>query len=103
MSMRLCSENNVGSDYYRANMALLNRNVRDELFRRSSGTPKRESSLHILCRAAEIYDSLVADGCLLRAGMKGVSFFPAEVGKGPPENCLIMHDGELRSFRICAA
>lgn len=82
--------------YFAANMALLNRDIRKELFNKQSPiyTKVRDDMPVIYGLSAKCNNSLVADGCLVEGTVKNsIVFRGAHVAKGAVvENSILMQD-----------
>ena len=88
------------SNYYKHSMELLNKEVRDELFRKRGShiyTSVRDSAPCKITPTAKIRNSLIADGCVIEGTVENcVLFRGVKVGKGAKlENCVIMQDSVI--------
>lgn len=73
-------------NYYKHSMELLNKDVRDELFRKSGNhiyTSVRDSAPCKITSTAKIKNSLIADGCVIEGTVEGsILFRGVRVAKG---------------------
>lgn len=74
------------SNYYKHSMELLNKEVRDELFRKRGShiyTSVRDSAPCKITPTAKIRNSLIADGCVIEGSVEGsILFRGVKVAKG---------------------
>lgn len=83
------------SSYFDANMALLDKKVRSEVFGdRDVYTKVNDSSPAKIAEGAVVKNSLIADGCLIEGTVENcVLFRGVKIGKGAVvKNCIIMTD-----------
>ena len=81
--------------YFDANMALLNKSVRSEVFGdRDVYTKVNDSSPAKFAEGASVKNSLISDGCLIEGTVENcVLFRGVKIGKGAVvKNCIIMTD-----------
>ncbi len=81
--------------YYKHNMALLDKNVRDELFgKRDMYTKVRDSAPAKYAETAVVRNSLISDGCVIEGLVENsILFRGVKVGKGAcVKNSIIMQD-----------
>lgn len=88
-------------NYYRANMDMFNKDIRDELFLRNRPI---YTQIHDECPAyygdeAEVSDCLVADGCTIEGTVSNsILFRDVYIAKGAKvENSIIMQSGNIQS------
>lgn len=90
-----CVINTIG-DYYRANMDMLNADIRSELFlpERPVHTKERAEVSTYYSETATTKNSLIADGCIIDGEVENcVIFRGVRVKKGTKlKNCIIMQD-----------
>lgn len=83
------------SAYYKHNMALLDKNVRDELFgARDIYTKVRDSAPSKYGEAALVENSLISDGCEIEGRVENsILFRGVKIAKGATvKNCIMMQD-----------
>ncbi len=81
--------------YFAANMELLNKNIRNEIFGgRDIYTKVNDSAPAKFTETAKVKNSLIADGCLIEGTVENsILFRGVKVGKGSViKNCIIMSD-----------
>ncbi len=85
--------------YYQANMDLMNKEVRTELFNLTDPiyTKVRDDAPAVYGLEASAKNSLIADGCVIEGTVENsVLFRGVKVGKGAViKNCIIMQDAEV--------
>ncbi len=87
--------------FYMANLELLNKNIRDELFGLKSDTPIytkiKDSVPTRYGKGADVSNSIIADGCVIEGTVKNsILFRGVHVGKGATvENCIIMQKSDV--------
>lgn len=85
--------------YFKANLDLLNREVRDDLFCRQNPiyTNSRDDMPAKYGLASKVQNSLIADGCIIEGTVKNsVLFRGVKVAKGAVvENCVLMHGASV--------
>lgn len=88
-------------DYYKANMDMLNKEVRDELFLRNRPIHTRihDESPAYYGDEAEAADCLIADGCTIEGSVSNsIVFRDVYIAKGAKvENSIIMQSGRIES------
>lgn len=83
------------TSYFRANMDLLDKKVRNEIFGdRSVYTKVNDSSPAKFAETAKVKNSLVSDGCLIEGTVENsILFRGVKIGKGSVvKNCILMTD-----------
>ncbi len=86
--------------YFKHNMELLNKGIRDELFgARDIYTKVRDSAPTKYFTGAEVKDSLISDGCIIEGRVENcILFRGVKVGKGSViKNSVIMQDTVIGS------
>ncbi len=90
--------------YYQASMALLNREVRQELFTKERPilTKTRDDMPTKYCIGSDVKNSLVADGCIIEGVVKNsILFRGVKVAKGAVvENCILMQDTDVKTGAV---
>ncbi len=85
--------------YYQANMDLMNKEVRNELFNLTDPiyTKVRDDAPAVYGLEASAKNSLIADGCIIEGTVENsVLFRGVKVGKGAViKNCILMQDTEV--------
>lgn len=85
--------------YYQANMDLMNKEVRTELFNLTDPiyTKVRDDAPAVYGLEASAKNSLIADGCVIEGTVENsVLFRGVKVGKGAViKNCILMQDAEV--------
>ncbi|MBQ8904046.1 MAG: glucose-1-phosphate adenylyltransferase subunit GlgD [Oscillospiraceae bacterium] len=85
--------------YYQANMDLMSREVRNELFNLTDPiyTKVRDDAPAVYGLEASAKNSLIADGCVIEGTVENsVLFRGVKVGKGAViKNCILMQDAEV--------
>ncbi len=87
--------------FYKANIDMLNKDIRDELFGLSVDNPIftkiKDSVPTKYSKTAEVQNAFIADGCKIEGTVKNsVLFRGVHVGKGASvENCILMQDSEV--------
>ncbi len=87
--------------FYAANLELLNKSVRDELFGIDADMPIytkiKDSVPTRYGKGADVSNSIVADGCLIEGTVKNsILFRGVHVGKGATvENCIVMQKSDI--------
>ena len=87
--------------FYAANLELLNKDVRDELFGLKDDMPIytkiKDSVPTRYCKGAEVSNSIIADGCFIEGTVKNsILFRGVHVGKGATvENCIVMQKSDI--------
>ena len=85
--------------YYQANMDLMNKEVRNELFNLTDPiyTKVRDDAPAVYGLEASAKNSLIADGCVIEGTVENsVLFRGVKVGKGAViKNCILMQDTEV--------
>ncbi len=88
-------------DYFAANMDMLEKEVRDQLFLRTRPvyTRIRDEAPAYYGDKAEVDDSLIADGCYIEGTVSGsILFRDVHVDRGAKlENCIVMQSGRILS------
>ena len=89
------------ADYFRSNMDMLDKDVRDEVFKRTRPilTRIKDEAPTYYGDEAEVDDCLIADGCRIEGHVENcVLFRDVEVEKGAVlKNCIIMEGGRILS------
>jgi len=83
------------NSYFSANMELLNKNVREEIFGdRAVYTKVNDSAPAKFTSTASVKNSLISDGCLIEGTVENcVLFRGVKIGKGAVvKNCILMTD-----------
>ncbi|MBO5045866.1 MAG: glucose-1-phosphate adenylyltransferase subunit GlgD [Clostridia bacterium] len=86
--------------YFKHNMELLDKDVRDELFgARDIYTKVRDSAPSKYIEGAQVKNSLVSDGCIIEGVVENsILFRGVKVGKGSVvKNCVVMQDTVIGS------
>ncbi len=90
--------------YYQASMALLNREVRQELFNKERPilTKTRDDMPTKYGINSEVKNSLIADGCVIEGVVKNsILSRGVKVSKGAVvENCILMQDTDVKSGAV---
>lgn len=87
--------------FFTANLQLLDKNVRDELFGYKSGMPiytkVKDTVPTRYGTGAQVSNSMIADGCLIEGTVKNcILFRGVHIAKGASvENCIIMQNSEV--------
>ena len=87
--------------FYKANLDMLNKDVRDELFGLSVDNPIftkiKDSVPTKYAKTADVENSFIADGCKIEGTVKNsILFRGVHVGRGANvENCILMQDSEV--------
>lgn len=87
--------------FFNANLQLLNKSVRDELFGHKSGMPiytKVKDTVPTRYTAgAQVLNSMIADGCMIEGTVKNcILFRGVHIAKGASvENCIIMQNSKV--------
>lgn len=87
--------------FFSANLELLSKDVRDELFGLKSDMPIytkiKDSVPTKYCHGADVSNSIVADGCIIEGTVRNsILFRGVHVGKGATvENCIIMQKSDI--------
>ncbi|MCI7126205.1 MAG: glucose-1-phosphate adenylyltransferase subunit GlgD [Agathobaculum sp.] len=88
-------------DYFRSNMDMLDKDVRDELFKRTRPilTRIKDEAPTYYGDKARVEDSLIADGCRIEGHVQNcVLFRDVEIAKGAEvRDCIIMEGGRIMS------
>ncbi len=88
--------------FFEANLALLNRNIREELFGLKNDMPVytkvKDTIPTKYGKNAEVSNSIIADGCVIEGTVKNcILFRGVHIGKGASvENCIIMQKSEVQ-------
>ncbi len=107
--VKVCAYNFTGyrkkidsiQSFYKANIDMLNKEVRDELFGLSVDNPIftkiKDSVPTKYAKTAEVENAFIADGCKIEGTVKNsILFRGVHVGKGATvENCILMQDSEV--------
>lgn len=92
--------NNVKA-FFNANLDILNKDIREELFGLNNDMPiytkVKDTVPTKYATKAEVSNALVADGCLIEGTVRNsILFRGVHVGKGATvENCILMQDSEV--------
>ncbi len=92
--------NNVKA-FFNANLELLNKDIREELFGLKNGMPiytkVKDTVPTKYAKGAEVNNSFIADGCVIEGTVKNsILFRGVHVGKGATvENCIIMQNSDI--------
>ncbi len=92
------AEINSLSAYFKANMDLLNKDIRKEIFgNQDIYTKVNDSAPAKVCNDGKVKNSLISDGCLIEGTVENcVLFRGVKVGKGSVvKNCVIMSENTI--------
>lgn len=87
--------------FFHANLAILNKEVREELFGLKNDMPVytkvKDTVPARYGKSAEVVNSIIADGCTIEGSVKNcILFRGVHVGKGASlENCIIMQNSQI--------
>ena len=87
--------------FFRANLAILDKEVREELFGLKTDMPVytkvKDTVPTKYGKGAEVVNSMIADGCTIEGSVKNcILFRGVHVGKGASlENCIIMQNSQI--------
>ncbi len=87
--------------FFHANLAILNKEVREELFGLKNDMPVytkvKDTVPTKYGKSAEVVNSMIADGCTIEGSVKNcILFRGVHVGKGASlENCIIMQNSQI--------
>ncbi len=87
--------------FFHANLAILNKDVREELFGLKTGMPVytkvKDTVPTKYGKGANVVNSMIADGCTIEGSVKNcILFRGVHVGKGASlENCIIMQNSQI--------
>lgn len=87
--------------FFHANLAILNKEVREELFGLKTDMPVytkvKDTVPTKYGKSAEVVNSMIADGCTIEGSVKNcILFRGVHVGKGASlENCIIMQNSQI--------
>lgn len=87
--------------FFNANLAILNKEVREELFGLKNDMPVytkvKDTVPTKYGKGAEVVNSMIADGCTIEGSVKNcILFRGVHVGKGASlENCIIMQNSQI--------
>ena len=96
-----CRQIDNVKSFFNANLELLNREIREELFGLKNDMPiytkVKDTVPTKYCRNAEVSNSFIADGCVIEGTVKNsILFRGVHVGKGATvENCIIMQNSSV--------
>lgn len=96
-----CRQVNNVKAFFNANLDLLNKDIREELFGLNNDMPiytkVKDTVPTKYATKAEVSNALVADGCLIEGTVRNsILFRGVHVGKGATvENCILMQDSEV--------
>lgn len=96
-----CRQVNNVKAFFNANLDILNKDIREELFGLNNDMPiytkVKDTVPTKYATKAEISNALVADGCLIEGTVRNsILFRGVHVGKGATvENCILMQDSEV--------
>lgn len=96
-----CRQVNNVKAFFNANLDILNKDIREELFGLNNDMPiytkVKDTVPTKYATKAEVSNSLVADGCLIEGTVRNsILFRGVHVGKGATvENCILMQDSEV--------
>ena len=95
-----CRQVNNVKAFFNANLDILNKDIREELFGLNNDMPiytkVKDTVPTKYATKAEVSNALVADGCLIEGTVRNsILFRGVHVGKGATvENCILMQDSE---------
>lgn len=87
--------------FFSANLGLLDKDIRSELFGYKSGMPiytkVKDTVPTRYCAGAHVSNSMIADGCLIEGTVKNcILFRGVHIAKGASvENCIIMQNSAI--------
>ena len=96
-----CRQVNNVKAFFNANLDILNKDIREELFGLNNDMPiytkVKDTVPTKYATKAEVSNALVADGCLIEGTVRNsILFRGVHVGKGATvENCILMQDSEV--------
>ena len=96
-----CRQVNNVKAFFNANLDILNKDIREELFGLNNDMPiytkVNDTVPTKYATKAEVSNALVADGCLIEGTVRNsILFRGVHVGKGATvENCILMQDSEV--------
>lgn len=96
-----CRQVNNVKAFFNANLDILNKDIREELFGLNNDMPiytkVKDTVPTKYATKAEVINALVADGCLIEGTVRNsILFRGVHVGKGATvENCILMQDSEV--------
>lgn len=96
-----CRQVNNVKAFFNANLDILNKDIREELFGLNNDMPiytkVKDTVPTKYATKAEVSNALVADGCLIEGTVRNsILFRGVHVGKGATvENCILMQDSEI--------
>ncbi|MDY5231598.1 MAG: glucose-1-phosphate adenylyltransferase subunit GlgD [Eubacteriales bacterium] len=96
-----CRQINNVKAFFNANLDILNKDIREELFGLNNDMPiytkVKDTVPTKYATKAEVSNALVADGCLIEGTVRNsILFRGVHVGKGATvENCILMQDSEV--------
>ena len=96
-----CRQVNNVKAFFNANLDILNKDIREELFGLNNDMPiytkVKDTVPTKYATKAEVNNALVADGCLIEGTVRNsILFRGVHVGKGATvENCILMQDSEV--------
>ena len=96
-----CRQVNNVKAFFNANLDILNKDIREELFGLNNDMPiytkVKDTVPTKYATKAEVSNALVADGCLIEGTVRNIILFRGvHVGKGATvENCILMQDSEV--------
>lgn len=96
-----CRQVNNVKEFFNANLDILDKNIREELFGLNNDMPiytkVKDTVPTKYASKAEVSNALVADGCLIEGTVRNsILFRGVHVGKGATvENCILMQDSEV--------
>ncbi|MEE1012940.1 MAG: glucose-1-phosphate adenylyltransferase subunit GlgD [Clostridia bacterium] len=107
--LKLCAFEHTGvhlkiddiKSFFNANLAILNKGTRDELFGLKTDMPiytkVKDTVPTKYGKGAEVSNSIVADGCVIEGSVKNcILFRGVHVGKGASlENCIVMQNSQI--------